>query len=239
MSIDNALVELANRTGSTGFGDGPPRTKGARLRVELTHEMLHDGLKAYFHSDSDRQVAWTTNGDGTVTSESDRLMWVQAPWGMRWQGGSTFEGEPCRLSWLDATRLFGRGTAVGLSDSGTIALSASQIGSTSFSAGYARGSCRVTFAGHDDWRLPTVAEWHTAIGLEWGRSQAIFPGYHSGDRYWTATARKEPGLEALPDFVLSLLRTSRHPLAWVGIPGRSIFDCEVAQKYPVHFLRTC
>lgn len=238
MTIDNAFVEQANRTNATGFGDESSCIKDERLRIEMKHKMLHDGLKAYFKCDSERRVVWTINGDGTVTSEHDRLMWVQAPWGTRWLGGSKFSGEPCQLSWLDATRLFGRGTSVELSESGTIALSASQIGSTSASLGYSRGSCRITFAGYSDWRLPTVAEWHTAIGLEWEKCQIIFPRYDADERYWTATGRKEPFLEAVPGFILKLFRQQRIPIAWVGNLGRSILDCGIMEEYPIMFVRT-
>jgi hypothetical protein len=230
MAIDSVFVEQANRANATGFGSGPVSVKGERLRVDLTHKMLHEGLKAYFNCSSERRIAFTVSGDGTVTSEEDRLMWIQAPWGMRWEGGSMFSGSACRVSWPDATRLFGRGPAVGLSDSDTIALAASQIGSTSASAGYARGSCRVTFAGHSDWRLPTVADWHTVIGLEWEKSEVVFPLCRSDERYWSATLRTEP----VPDWLLR----SRNRIAWAGNFGRSILDCGVMEQYAVMFVRT-
>ena len=237
MMIDNAFVEQANRTNVTGFGGGPSCVRSEKLHLELTHELFTEGQKAYFNCGGERRVAWTINGDGTVTSETDRLMWIQAPWGTRWEGGSTFVGEPCQLTWVDAARLFGHGLLVGLSESDTIALSASQIGSTSASAGYSRGSCRIQFSGNEDWRLPTVAEWHTVIGLEWDKSQEIFPRWRSGERYWIATGRKEPGLERYPDFLLHLFGKERHPNAWLGETSR-ILDQNITAQNPVMFVRT-
>jgi hypothetical protein len=227
-------IALVFKQGTVGFGDRPQTVSTAeRAVVSVKHQSVAGGGKAT----PERLVSWTVNGDGTVTSEQDRLTWIQGPWGTRWEGGSEFSGEPCRLSWRDATRLFGRGADVGLSESGTIALSPDQVRSTSADAGYSTGSCRVVFAGHTDWRLATVADWNTVIGLEWAKGEGVFPRYKADERYWTATGRHEPGLQAIPDLVLRLFRSERTPLAWVGNFGRWILDCGVDERYPVMFVR--
>jgi hypothetical protein len=237
MGICLAAVEQALRTNATDFGVAPRAVKLKPQHLFLTHELTTPHQKEYFNCEGKRHVAWVINGDGTVTNNEDRLMWIQAPWRMQWEGGSVFSGEPCPLSWPYATQLFGRGLPVELSESGTNALSASQIGSTSASAGYSRGACRITFAGYDDWRLPTVAEWHTVIGLEWGKSQDIFPRWKSDRGYWTANGRHEPGLEKTPDFMLRWLKRERNPIAWRGEQNR-VFDANAPAQHLVMFVRT-
>ena len=98
------------------------------------------------------------NGDGTVTDLTRGLMWIQAPWGMEWDGRA-FAGTPIRINWWHATELFGRGEAIGVASSG---LSQAQLAAAIKAP--ARGSCTIEFAGQHDWRLPSARELD-AIGL--------------------------------------------------------------------------
>ncbi len=58
-----------------------------------------------------REVVWTNNGDGTATDPDRKLMWIRGAWGMIWDGKACV-GDPIRVSWLEATHLFGLGTLV-------------------------------------------------------------------------------------------------------------------------------
>jgi hypothetical protein len=81
-------------------------------------------------------------------------MWVQAPWGMTWDG-KEFIGEPVKLDWRTATSLFGRGISVPALTSN---LYTKKMDNSDFLSGYSKGTCTVSFAGKTDWRLPTAKE---------------------------------------------------------------------------------
>lgn len=90
---------------------------------------------------------YTCHHDGTFTDCTNGLMWIQAYWGMNFNG-KKFTGEYLELSWPDATALFGRGGVVPKL-AGLTRDYAEQHGKVS----YSHGSCRVSFAGYSDWRL--------------------------------------------------------------------------------------
>ncbi len=94
------------------------------------------------------------NGNGTVTDLARKLMWIQAPWGMEWNG-EWFVGEPVKVNWRDATELFGRGVPLGFPVG---SLSRKHLEASKYGNGYTRGKCSVDFAGFQDWRLPTADE---------------------------------------------------------------------------------
>jgi len=90
--------------------------------------------------------------DGTFSNLKENLMWIQAPWGMEWNG-KKFKGESLKVSWDDATKLFGFGGTLPK----TAALTKENIEQYGHKK-YKRGSCVVTFSGYSDWRLPTAKE---------------------------------------------------------------------------------
>jgi len=99
------------------------------------------------------------NRDGTVSHEETGLMWIRAPWGMVWNGES-FTGEPIKLKWEEATRLFGRGAAVNYQVGTTKAFfDRKKRVASAFRNGYRLGKCRIDFASHQDWRLPTADDY--------------------------------------------------------------------------------
>lgn len=134
---------------------------------------------------------WIDNGDGTITDVGHRLVWIRAPWGMFWTGYE-FVGEPISVSWLEATTLFGRGVYVeGIHD--LAAMSEDDFAASSAAHGYTPGTCRVTFAGSSEWRLPTAAEWRTINGAKCETMDSLrmlFPQVHY-ERFWSANGRSK------------------------------------------------
>ena len=223
-------IQHARQSGSAGFGERNSLSRPKPVSMDVKHQLDADNLREFFGVNSGhRLVRWTVNGDGTVTSETDRLMWAQAPWGTQWDGERAFSGDGLLLSWSEATELFGIGAPVGVAENGTIALSASQLRSTSFQNEYKRGSCRVQFAGYSDWRLPTVADYVSIHGLDWDRCTEVFPRYQKDERYWSATGWTSP---------LNVLVRASARNAWVYNPGRWLLDCSSAERYPVMLVRS-
>ncbi len=98
------------------------------------------------------------NDDGTISHVESSLMWMRAPWGMVWNGAG-FEGEPIKLNWAEACRLFGQGAAVGYNVGSSMAyMGLEKLAASAFENGYDKGRCTVHAAGYKDWRLPTAAE---------------------------------------------------------------------------------
>jgi hypothetical protein len=222
------LIDSATKTRLTGFGDRYGAPGQASRSVVLTQRAFGDRLEG--HRTTPRDVTWTINGDGTATCDEGRSMWIQAPWGLTWEGGSEFSGAPCLVSWLEASQLFGRGVRVELSKDGTIGLSMDQIRLSGTESGYTRGACRVHFAGSSDWRLPTVAEWYTVMGLDSSKMADVLR-VGEDQKHWTANERHE-WMHGVP-----FLR-SRHNCAWSANAGRWFLDSQVEERFPVMFVRS-
>lgn len=158
-------------SGATQKSHGSPQTINGTIILAATPERIV------------RDVQLIDNGDGTVTDPVNHLMWIKSPWGTLWNGAQ-FSGEPIRLTWLEATELFGRGEVLlSRSEDHGVAFTSDERASTGIEFGFRRGSCRVSFAGFDDWRLPTVADWGTVFILS---SDVVWPV----GSYWTATGCK-------------------------------------------------
>ena len=97
---------------------------------------------------------FTINGDGTVTDRKNQLMWIQARWGLTWDG-EKFTGEVVKLNWWDATELFGKGIQLGPPVG---RLFEDHLMQSRIENGYQKGKCITTFAGYSDWHLPTAYE---------------------------------------------------------------------------------
>ena len=92
--------------------------------------------------------------DGTFIDFHESLQWVRAPWGMRFEK-QAFTGEPIKIDWYRATKLFGIGSQL---DSSSSALRGTKLLASKEDQNFQRGDCVVNFAGHTDWRLPTGFE---------------------------------------------------------------------------------
>lgn len=193
------------------------------------------------HPTGPRTVSWTINGDGTATCQEDGLMWIQAPWGMQWNGYE-FTGSPLLFSWVEAKEQFGCGVRVGLAEDGTIGLSASQFRSTAVEFGYVGGSRSIFFAGYGDWRLATLADWYTLLGLEREggdiekRNTVLQLGQDQD--YWTANERYEPRhdwkkLNKLTEFFTG----PKYYVAWSANVGRWLMDKGVEERLPIMLVR--
>lgn len=145
---------------------------------------------------------WWVNGDGTVTDQQNGLMWIQAPWGMDWNG-ETFTGKPINISWVKAKNLFGKGLFTGKTRYGRLDLN--ELYEIKYEKGFVNGSCKIKFSEFDDWRLATADEWQT-IQLTSGRLdyssiefdkrkedvKKLFPYTKTNQTFWTATGKWHP-----------------------------------------------
>ena len=186
----NIKLQKAIRYKETGFGEATvPKKDGQSIE----------------HIDSP-VGKYSINGDGTVSDLRNKLMWIQAPWGMTWDG-EKFLGEPIKVDWWNATSLFGKGVTLGY-PVGT--LSEEHLERSKFENGYTKGKCTTSFTGYSNWRLPTAFEINTLgftdpsgniKGHERSRSEAanslrerLFPclGRITGN-YWLWCAHEQGG----------------------------------------------
>lgn len=182
------------------------------------------------------KVSWAINGDGTATCEEFGQMWIQAPWGMQWNGRE-FLGSPSLLTWVEATEQFGCGVRADLSETGTVGLSAKQFHSAGIRFGYTRGSRRVIFAGNNDWRLPTIFDWYSLLGTG-GDSEKrnTVLQLREDQYYWSATERYEEMHDSMFKSVYKLLG-KQHNCAWAVNVDRWILDRFVNEPLPIMLVR--
>ena len=110
---------------------------------------------------------FTDNGDGTVTDTGSKMTWMRCALGQQWTGTSC-TGTAQTLSWQAAQEAAKELNAKG---------------------GYAK---------HADWRMPHIPELAMIVERQCANPRinlGIFPGTPA-TYFWTATARRGPGLEA-------------------------------------------
>lgn len=145
---------------------------------------------------------WSINGDGTVTDHKNGLVWIQAPWGMNWNG-RIFTGKAIEISWVDAKNLFGKGEFTGKTEYGR--LNSDQLNEIRYEKGFSRGECLVEYSGYDDWRLATAHDWKSIQfmsdrfdypNMEFDQRKEhlkkLFPYANTYQNYWTATGKWHP-----------------------------------------------
>lgn len=166
--MPESRLEAAKRTRKTDFGTW----EDVSARIEDTKIETPIGTFVCYH-------------DGTFSDLTNMLMWIQAPWGMTFNG-KKFKGEATKLRWDDAKQLFGYGGVIGhLGALGRKAIK--QFEQQYGRKEYERGICEIKFSGYSDWRLPTAAEilslclYHTKEEY-WQPDESKYDGYrHNGD----------------------------------------------------------
>ena len=134
-----ALLASAKRTKLSDYG--PLSTESSALKKQSTTVSTPRGVFVGF-------------SDGTVVHAETGLEFIRAPWGMTWDG-KRFIGDPIKIDWGDATKLFGRGKSASAVGS---TLTGESLQKSDYENGFKNGKCSVIFAGSDDWRLPTALE---------------------------------------------------------------------------------
>ncbi|QEP41956.1 DUF1566 domain-containing protein [Ectothiorhodospiraceae bacterium BW-2] len=109
------------------------------------------------------------NGDGTVTDVVTKLMWQRCLVGQHWSG-SGCRGEAGEFGWKDANNM-GKGFFGGRSEPWASA---------------------VKFAGHTDWRLPTIEELNSLVYCSSGETD---DGMGDGSRYPFAGMENQDGCD--------------------------------------------
>lgn len=177
------------------------------------------------------------HNDGTFTDMTNKIMWIQAYWGLSYNGKS-FIGEGIKLSWHDATKLFGYGGTIphpaGLRKEHIVTFGSSE---------YEPGICQVSFGGHSDWRLPTAAEILTlgfcVTNSHWGSYPGKYVGYHH-----PADTKAQQLREMLfPDCpganYGAWSANDNGYYAWLSDGHETLGDYKKEQKFAVLFVRSC
>lgn len=156
-SADNARTENSS-TGNSGASHTHPTLAEAK-KANATHFGPLSGQRTGNELPRLRYKTpfghYIDNRNGTVSHEETGRMWIRAPWGMVWDG-TRFTGEPIKLKWEEATRLFGCGAVVDYRVGSTMAFfGREKRAASAYPNDYRLGKCRANFAGHWDWRLPT------------------------------------------------------------------------------------
>ncbi len=172
--------------------------------------------------------------DGTFSDRKNKLMWIQAPWGMEWNG-KKFKGECIKLNWNVATQLFGDGG--GQAYHGIASVLTKEDIEANYSENYEKGSCVVTFSGYSDWRLPTAKELLTLAFCEElkpdNRRNSKSGYYDHRD-----TKSNELREQLFPDFPDINAWSANHcgNIAWLYHDG-ILDDLQRNDKYPILFVR--
>ena len=206
--MPESKLKLAKKTHKTDFGiyeDYSARIPDTKIEAPWGHYICYH--------------------DGTFSDITNKLMWIQAPWGMTYNG-KKFKGEPVELNWDDATQLFGFGGAIPYTDG---RLRKEDIEAYE-DASYIRGSCEITFSGYRNWRLPTARELLTLFVTTALRDtrvkqlrEQLFPD-HSGNMFWSANDLAKDWAWLFDD-----------RLSAKG--GLSLCDYPKESEYPVLFVR--
>ena len=179
--------------------------------------------------------------DGTAFDEATGLVWMLPFLGQGWVSGSP-TGQAAKLPWAEASSRFGRARNLEANEldchwRGERARS-HPLSQASYQ-GYESGNENWSFAGKDDWRLPTVEEY-------WALSETEYGGTPLDARQvdvvrmqtWTANS----STNSLKGFFAALLGMG--PCAWMFelFPGdeysNGFGDMKKGFSYPIRLVRS-
>jgi hypothetical protein len=219
--MSESKLKLAKKTHKTDFGtyeDYSARFEDTKIETPL-------GTYICYH-------------DGTFLDMTNKLMWIQAPWGMTFNG-KKFKGEPVKLNWHDARKLFGYG---GMIPHPSSALRKEAIKAYGYLE-YKRGSCTVEFSGYRDWRLPTAEELLTlclCVDTE-HKSESKYNGYRTSLDTKSMELKEVLFPALLNRFITSWSANDiGSDLAWFldGAHSPSLGDYKKDEEKPVLFVRS-
>lgn len=183
--------------------------------------------------DNEKFGKFIINPNGTFIDEKNKLMWIQAPWGMDWNG-KFFQGNSIPINWIDATTYFGKG-APGYSKA-TGVISSQDLNNSKDLNHYKKGKCKIMYNSYEDWRLPTAYELDTIAFFDKSEEYWKFQ-----DRSEANALRKElfPNIDNILKRKIWSATQAADACAWASSGNWTLIDEKWNLELEVLFVRNC